>query len=212
MDMPREKTCVILAIISDQNLVRELSKLLQGTTFELITAHTPITGLQVAEELIPDAILVDIDLDGSALETCRGLRANRVLRGMPLLMLCESQDHDSRAMGLSVGVDDFISKPFDAIELLSRLRTITRLNAKRLMVNDLERFNWMASHAEGGYVLLDNSGAIHYANENALALLNLPEDYLGLPFIAVVEHRFKAEPVDAWENWVSVENEYFKAR
>jgi signal transduction histidine kinase len=203
MEMPREGTSVILAIISDQGLVRELSKLLLGTPFELVTAPTSQTGSQVAEELIPDAILVDIDLDGSALETCRRLRANRVLRGMPLLMLCKYQDHDSRAMGLSVGVDDFISKPFEAIELLSRLRTVTRLNAKRLMVNDLERFNWMATHAEGGYVLLDNSGAIHYANENALALLNLPEDYLGLPFIAVVEHRFKAEPVDAWANWAN---------
>lgn len=203
MDMPREGTSVILAIISDRDLVRELYKLLQGTPFELVTSPTSQTGLQVAEELIPDAILVDIDLDGNALETCRRLRANRVLRGMPLLMLCKYQDHDSRAMGLSVGVDDFISKPFDAIELLSRLRTVTRLNAKRLMITDLERFNWMASHAEGGYVLLDNSGAIHYVNENALALLNLPEDYLGLPFIAVVEHRFKAEPVDAWANWVN---------
>jgi hypothetical protein len=70
------------------------------------------------------------------------------------------------------------------------------------MVTDLTRFNWMASHAEDGYVLLDASGAIHFANENAQVLLNLPEDYLGLPFIGVVEHRFKAEPNEAWATWV----------
>jgi signal transduction histidine kinase len=201
--MPRKETSVILAIISDQSLDRELKKLLQGTSFDLLTAPTSHTGLQMAEELLPDAILVDIDLDRNALETCRQLRANRVLRGMPILMVCKYQDHDSRALGLSAGADDFISKPFDAIELLSRLRTVTRLNAKRLMVTDLTRFNWMASHAEGGYVLLDESGAIHYANENAHVLLNLPDDYLGLPFIAVVEHRFKAEPQEAWAVWIN---------
>lgn len=202
MDMPREKTSVILAIISDQSLDRELKKLLEGTSFDLLTAPTSHEGFQMAEELIPDAILVDIDLDGSGLETCRELRANRVLWGMPILMLCHYEDHDARALGLSAGADDFISKPFDAIELLSRLRTVTRLNAKRLMVTDLTRFNWMASHAEDGYVLLDKSGAIHYANENAHALFNLPEDYLGLPFIAVVEHSFKVEPQEAWSAWI----------
>jgi two-component system, cell cycle response regulator len=201
--MLREKTSVILAIISDQSLNRELNKLLQATSFDLLTAPTSHTGLQMAEELLPDAILVDIGLDGNALETCRQLRANRVLRGMPILVLCKYQDHDSRALGLSAGADDFISKPFDAIELLSRLRTVTRLNAKRLMVTDLTRFNWMASQAEGGYVLLDKSGAIHYANDNAHILLNLPEDYLGLPFIAVVEHRFKPEPREAWAVWMN---------
>lgn len=207
--MPREKTSVILAIISDQALERELKKLLQDTCFDLLTTPTSQLGMQVAEELLPDVILVDIDInlnvniEGDALETCRLIRANRVLRGIPILMLCNSLDHDSRALGLSAGVDDFISKPFEAIELLTRLRTVTRLNAKRLMVIDLTRFNWMASHAKGGYVLLDKSGAIHYANENARFLLNLPEDYLGLPMIAVVEHRFTAKPQEAWANWTN---------
>jgi DNA-binding response OmpR family regulator/anti-sigma regulatory factor (Ser/Thr protein kinase) len=201
--MPREDMSMILAMISDQNLTRELNKLLLGSSFELHVAPTAHTGLQMAEELLPDAILVDIDLDGSGLDICRRLRANRMLRGLPILLLCSSNDHDARALGLAAGADDFISKPFDAIELLARLRTVIRLNAKRLMVTDLARFNWMASHAEGGYVLLDKSGAIHYANENAQVLLNLPEDYLGLPFIAVVEHRFKPEPHEAWSNWIN---------
>jgi len=201
--MPREEKSTILAIISDQSLDRELKKLLQGTSFELLSAPFAQTGLQMAVELLPDAILVDIDLEGDGLDTCRRLRANRVLRGMPILMISRYDDHDARALGLSAGVDDFISKPFDAIELLSRLRSITRLNAKRLLITDLTRFNWMASHADDGYVLLDVSGAIHFANEKAQVLLNLSEDYLGLPFLGVVEHRFKAEPEEAWATWVS---------
>ena len=201
--MPREETSLILAVISDQNLIHNLADLLHGTDFKLEIASAPETGLQMAEELVPDAILVDLDLDRNALETCRRLRANRVLKGLPILMLCDYDDRDSRAMGLSAGVDDFISKPFDGIELISRLRTITRLNAKRLLVTDLTRFTWMASQSADGYVLLDKSGVIHYANESAHVLLNLPEDYLGLPFKHIVEYRFVPQPAEAWENWSS---------
>ena len=92
---------------------------------------------------------------------------------------------------LSAGADDFINMPIDEIELLSRLRTVTRLNAKRMLVTDLTRFTWMASHAPDGYVLLDASGTIHFANDNAHLLLNLPSDYLCLPFVAVVELRVR---------------------
>jgi signal transduction histidine kinase len=199
--MPREESSLVLAIISDQSVVEGLADLLEGTTFALEVASDSESGLQMAEELLPDVIMLDLDPGRNALESCRRLRSNRVLQGMPILMVLDDLDRDLRALGLSAGADDFILKPFDDIELLSRLRTITRLNAKRMMVTDLTRFTWMASHAADGYVLLDESGNIHYANENAHILLNLPEDYLGLPFVAVAEHRFKAEPEEAWANW-----------
>ena len=196
-----KESVLILVISSDKNVLHSLKDLLEGTDFALEFSVVPQEGIQKAEELLPDAILVDIDLEEGGLETCRRLRASRVLRGMPILMLGGHGDRDLRALGLSAGVDDFLSKPFDEIELISRLRTITRLNAKRLMITDLTRFNWMASHAADGYLLLDKSGVIHYANERAHTLLNLPEDYLGLPFVAVVEHSFKVEPEDVWANW-----------
>jgi len=203
MGMPRAETSLVLAISPSQSVIDNLKDLLGGTAFELEVASDSDVGIKMAEELLPDAILVDMDVKGNALETCRHLRTKRVLQGMPILMLCDFKDSDSRALGLSAGADDFINKPFDGIELLSRLRTVTRLNAKRLMLTDLTRFTWMASHAADGYLLLDKSGAIHYANESALALLNLPNDYLGLPFVAVVEYRFKAKPEAAWANWIN---------
>ena len=202
-NMQREETSRVLGIISDQSVVRNLKDMLLGTGFGLEVALDSEKGLQMAEELLPDAILLDFDLEGDSLETCRRLRGNKALKGMPILMLCSYGDRDSRALGLSVGVDDFISKPFDGIELISRLRTITRLNAQRLLVTDLMRFTWMASQSQDGYLLLDRSGVIHYANEHALSLLNLPEDYLGLPFTRVVEFRFDPEPIETWKNWAN---------
>lgn len=199
--MPKNTSALVLVITSDQNLLHNLKNLLDGTDFNLAFSVVPSEGINKAEELLPDAILLDLDLEGDAIDTCRRLRSKRVLKGMPILMLCKRSDHDSRALGLSAGADDFLSNPLDDIELLSRLRTVTRLNAKRMFVTDLERFNWMASHAVDGYLLLDKSGVIHYANESAHTLLNLPDDYLGLPFVAVVEYGFKAEPENVWVNW-----------
>lgn len=203
VNMSHTEKALILAIIPDQKIVRNLQDLLQGTNFSLEVALTSELGLSMAEELLPDAILLDIALGGNALETCRRLRANRILQGLPILMLCDHDDRDSRALGFSAGADDSISKPIDGIELLSRLRTVTRFSSKRLMVTDLTHLTWLASHAEAGYVLLDASGAIHYANENAQILLNLPDDYLGLPFTHVVEYRFVAEPKEVWANWAN---------
>jgi len=201
--MPRKENASLLAIISDQSLIHNLAKLLHGTDFDLEIAPTPEAGIRLAEDLLPDAILLDIDLDGNALDTCKLLRANRVLKGMPILMLCDYDDSDARARGLGAGGDDFISKPFDSIELISRLRTITRLNAKRLLITDLTRLTWMASQSADGYILLDESGSIHYANENAHVLLNLPEDYVGLPFKYTVERHFIPQPADVWASWSS---------
>ena len=201
--MSSSESFLILAIISDKNLIVSLEKLLQDTKFELELALTAGEGLQQAEELLPDAILLDVKLQDDAFETCRRLRANKVLQGLPILMLCDVNDSDSRIRGFSAGVDDYINKPFDEIEMLSRLRSITRLNVKHQMVNDLTRFTWMTDHATDGYLLLDRSGVIHYANDHAHTLLNLPKDYLGLPFINVAEYRFTPEPEAAWANWIN---------
>lgn len=200
--MAEQENTLILGIISNPNLIRNLKDLLKGTDFEFTTTSKGQEGLEAAEQLLPDLILLDLALDGDALGVCRKLRANRSLKSLPILMLIDSRDKDARALGLSVGVDDFISKPFDNIELISRLQTVTRLNAKRLMITDLTRFKWMASHAQDGYLLLDESGVIHFANDNAHILLNLPEEYLGLPFVPVVEYRFKVEPDETWATWM----------
>ena len=201
--MAEKETTLILGVISNQTLVHNLTDLLKGTDFELSAVSTVQAGLELAEDLIPDLILLDMGLDGDPLGFCRKVRSDRVLKSLPVLVLVNYDDHDARAMALSVGVDDFISKPFDDVELLSRLRTITRLNAKRLMITDLTRFTWMASHAQDGYLLLDTSGAIHFANDPANLLLNLPEEYLGLPFIPVVEYRFNVEPEETWATWLT---------
>jgi len=59
----------------------------------------------------------------------------------------------------------------------------------------------MTEHAQEGYLMLDKQGAIHYANERAQNLLNLPASFIGLPFAKVVEQQYVPEPEEAWKSW-----------
>lgn len=193
---------LILIIVSDLSTRLTLGNLLNGTGFAPQFAETAEAGLQKAVELLPNVILLDIDLPAlNSYETCRRMRANRLLEGTPIVMLCDREDRDTRAAGLNAGADDFLDKPFDGLELMARLRSLSRLNSRAYLTNDLTRFTWIVQHAHEGYLMLDKSGNIHYANESALNLLNVSDDYFGLPFVNVVEHQYVPEPVETWRQW-----------
>lgn len=202
--MAEKLNALILVLTADAATRQNLAQLLAGTSFTPQFAETAELGLQKAVELLPNVILLDIDQKLlNSYETCRRMRANRLLEGIPIVMLSDRENRDLRAAGLNAGADDFIEKPFDGLELMARLRSLARLNSRGYLTNDLTRFTWMVEHAHEGYLLLDKSGNIHYANERALSLINLSDDYFGLPFVNVVEHHYSAEPVETWRHWLS---------
>ena len=194
----------ILAIVADENTRRNLGQILAGTNFTPQFAKSAEEGLQKAVELLPNVILLDIDPNQlNSYETCRRIRANRLLEGIPIVMLSDRENRDLRAAGLNAGADDFLEKPFDGLELMARLRSLARLNSRGYLTNDLTRFTWIVEHAHEGYLLLDKSGNIHYANERALNLLNMADDYFGLPFVNAVEHLYSPEPAETWRHWLA---------
>lgn len=201
--MNQDQFSHLLAISALTSTSDELKELLNGTNFVVEFAGNGNDGLKMAEEILPVAILVDIDGHSTqGFETCRRLRASRLLVNIPIIMLSYREERDARAAGLSAGADDFIEKPFDALEVYARLRTVARLSTYRAMLSDLTRFSWMVEHAQEGYLMLDKAGAIHYANERAQHLLNITEDYLGLPFMQMVERLYLPEPAEAWGAWL----------
>lgn len=200
--MKPEKSSQVLLITSTASTRDQLRELLEGTQFAVETTENAESGIRKAEELMPVVILVDLEGNhGHSFETCRLLRADRLLANIPIIMLSYRTDRDARAAGLSAGVNDFIEKPFDGLEVYARLTTLARLSTYQFMLTDLTRFSWMVEHAQEGYLMLDKSGAIHYANEHAQHLLNISAEYLGLPFRKVVERIYLPEPIETWEAW-----------
>lgn len=122
-----------ILIIDDEPIARDtLEALLSQEPFEMYFATDGLEGFSRATEVRPDVILLDVMmplLDGFAV--CRAIRHHAELGEVPILLISALDDRDSRLAGLNAGADDFITKPFDRLDLLARLRSVTRLNRYR---------------------------------------------------------------------------------
>jgi two-component system response regulator ResD len=110
----------ILIIEDDIDMLSFLGILLRESGYEVLPASSATHGLKLAETQKPDLVLLDImmpDVDGW--ETCRRLRE---LGDMPIVFVTALRDAKNREKGLILG-DDYIVKPFDPRELISRVRS-----------------------------------------------------------------------------------------
>ncbi len=122
-----------ILIVDDNPLGREaLGDVLEPEGYIVAFATDGPDALRKASELQPDVVLLDVMMPGmDGYEVCRRLRSDERLAEMPVLMVTALDDRSSRIRGIEAGADDFISKPFDRIEMRARIKTITRLNRYR---------------------------------------------------------------------------------
>jgi DNA-binding response OmpR family regulator len=110
-----------ILIIEDDAPSREVVRLsMQSQAYRLVEAITGDEGLEMARVEQPDLILLDINLPGmSGLDVCRKLRAEGSL--VPIIMLTGKADTIDKVVGLEVGADDYVTKPFEVRELVARI-------------------------------------------------------------------------------------------
>ncbi len=130
-----------ILIVDDDRVTRELLRgLLVAEGYAVTLCDEGRSALDQARELLPDLVLLDVLLPGmDGYEVCRSLRQDPVLAEVPILLLTALDDRESRIKGLEMGADDFLSKPFDRVELLARVRAITRLNRFRRMLSERQQ-------------------------------------------------------------------------
>ena len=132
----------IVLIVDDEKTIRDTLAALLSENYVLYFAENGMDGLAMAVQTLPDIILLDVMMpymDG--IETCRRIRATEPLAEVPIIMITALDDRESRLQGLRAGADDFLAKPFDVMEMFTRIQTITRLNRYRRLVeqrNQLE--------------------------------------------------------------------------
>ncbi|MEM7531234.1 MAG: response regulator [Chloroflexota bacterium] len=203
-----------ILIVDDTEIGRiTLEEILLSPKYELDFANDGFQALQKAAEFIPDLILLDVMMPGmDGIETCQRLRADNKLSNIPVIMVTALDDRRSRLRGLRAGADDFITKPFDTSELLTRINTITRLNRYRRLLEERARFEWVVEQAEDGFLLLDEADRITYANANARNYLGLPtsaDDYdeiIPAEFLTLFKRQYRCEPSDVWATWADTPN------
>ena len=113
-----------ILIVEDEPDVAEMIRYnLEKDTYRTIVAQGGTEALQAAQTCTPDLILLDIMLpDVTGWEVCRILRESEKTRSIPILMLTAMSSEEARVKSLTLGADDFVTKPFSLKELLLRIR------------------------------------------------------------------------------------------
>jgi DNA-binding response OmpR family regulator len=115
----------VLAIEDDPAILRGLADNLRFEGYEVLTAADGETGYRLQQERKPDLILLDLMLPRmSGFEFCRKLRGEGIQT--PVLMLTARSEEPDRVLGLDLGADDYVTKPFSVRELMARVRALLR--------------------------------------------------------------------------------------
>lgn len=115
----------ILLIEDEQALRRALQDALEYHGYSVMTAADGETGLRLAESENPDLVILDVMLPGiDGFEVCLRLRASKFVA--PVLMLTARSEEVDRVVGLEIGADDYIVKPFSTRELMARVKAHLR--------------------------------------------------------------------------------------
>jgi len=108
---------------------------LTAAYYDVLEAESGERALETAREEQPDMILLDVIMPGiDGFETCRQLKGAPETEHIPVVMLTALDNVEDRTRGLEAGADDFLSKPFDDIALLSRVNSLTRM---KMMIDEL---------------------------------------------------------------------------
>ena len=115
----------ILIVEDDDSIILGLERGLQAEGYETQTARTGSEGFRLAKEIQPNLLILDLMLPGmSGLEICKRLREEGV--SMPVFMLTAKSEENDKVLGLELGADDYITKPFSLRELLARIKAHLR--------------------------------------------------------------------------------------
>lgn len=122
--MSKEK----IMIIEDEQHIQELLTFnLEQKGYKVYNLLDGTHSVEIIEKEIPDLILLDIMLPGKdGIEICKEIKQNKSTMDIPIIMLTAKGDEFDKVLGLEMGADDYVSKPFSIKELMARIRAVLR--------------------------------------------------------------------------------------
>src|SRR5215469_6844338 len=123
-----KKTAKILVVEDEPNMVAGLRDNFEYEGYTVVTARDGVEGLQQALDESPDLVVLDVMMPRmSGLEVCKQLRSKR--SSIPIIMLTARGQELDKVVGLELGADDYVTKPFSIRELLARVKAVLRRTA-----------------------------------------------------------------------------------
>ncbi len=133
MGLPMSQETIL--VIEDEKNIAELVKFnLEQENFIVVWAAAGDSGLEMARKTKPDLILLDIMLPGmDGLEVCKILKQKDTTAGIPIIMLTAKVQETDKIVGLELGADDYMTKPFSPRELVARVRAVLRRGREKVV-------------------------------------------------------------------------------
>lgn len=119
-----------IVLIEDEEDIAALIQLQSDISgYKLFTAIDGLNGYELVEKEIPQLVLLDIMLPGqSGLDVCRRIKNNPNLKHIPIIMISAKSEETDVVLGLELGADDYVAKPFSPRVLFSRIKAVLRRN------------------------------------------------------------------------------------
>ncbi|SNX52776.1 response regulator transcription factor [Thermoanaerobacterium sp. RBIITD] len=152
----------ILVIEDEAHILELLRYNLEAQGYNVILTDNGKDGIEKCVENTPDLVLLDLmlpDIDG--LDVCKNIKRNEQLKNIPIIMLTAKSEEFDKVLGLELGADDYITKPFSIRELLARIKVVLRRSKNDKDVDEIIKF---------GDILIDTEKHIVYKSGEILDL------------------------------------------
>lgn len=122
--MARKKA---LVVDDEQHIVELIQFNLESNGFNVVSSDNGEDAIMIAQNEMPDVIILDLMLPGiDGFEACKKIRSNEKTNKIPIIMLTAKGEETDKVLGLELGADDYLTKPFSVRELLARIKAVLR--------------------------------------------------------------------------------------
>ncbi len=134
--METQQKATILIVEDDLDIADMLNSYFHVQGYDVVTVNWGEDGIRACQTTRPDLVILDIrlpDIDG--FEVAKTLRTNRRTKDIPIIFLTEKRERNDRLKGLELKADDYITKPFDVLELRLRVRNVLNRSKQGTLTN-----------------------------------------------------------------------------
>lgn len=166
----------ILIVDDEIKILKLLERLLSKEGYETIRALDGFQAMEILEKQNVDMILSDITMPKmSGLEVLEKIRKNEKLQTLPVIIITGLNDTEDRIKGIKLGADDYVSKPFDLAELISKVNTQIKLSFLRRQIAEKEKLTKIIEIMAEGVIITDRNYCPLIVNNKARELLDIKE-------------------------------------
>jgi two-component system phosphate regulon response regulator PhoB len=156
----------ILIVEDEVDILQLVTHNLKSSEFNVLTAEDGYQALSLAKKHLPQLVILDLMLPGlDGFEVCKELKRSPTTKNIPILMLTARGEEVDRIVGLELGADDYVVKPFSPRELILRVRAILRRFAPEEPAAVRWQRNGLGVDLEAHRVVVNNEEAILTATE-----------------------------------------------